>query len=330
MMNYFDPWLGDLEEEIALSAGSRRHRTALRHFDRKIAVMEIGRNVAFGGGKGGGSAPSPDPQIGLAALKNAEIGEDWLDFAREQFEVGNVRQEDMDDLTRAVTDQQLYTAEQQQQWADEDRARYTDKFLPLQDEFIEEASNYGSPERQAAAAAEAKADVRSAVDQQRQISGRQMAAMGINPASGRSRAITSSEDINAALASAGAQNSARTMVRDKGLALKADAVNLGNGLPAQAANAAGVGLNAGNSATGNTNQAMTSWRANTGIMGQGFAGAQQGYANQGNILNNLYGTQVSAYNSQNQANSAASAGIGSAIGTIGGALLTSGGGAAIF
>ena len=319
MMNYFDPWLGDLEEEIALSAGSRRRRTASRHFDRKIAVMEIGRNVAFGGKGGGGGSPSPDPNIGIAALKNAEIGEDWLDFSREQFEIGNIRQDDMDDLTRAVTDQQMYTAEQQQQWAEEDRKRYTDKFLPLQDEFIEEASNYGSPERQAAAAAEAKADVRSAVDQQRQISGRQMAAMGINPASGRSRAITSSEDIQAALAGAGAQNSARTMVRDKGLALKADAVNLGNGLPSQAAGAAGLGLTAGNSATGNTNQAMNSWRSNVGIMNAGFQGAQQGYANQGNILNNLYGTQVSNANSVRQANAASAAGTGQMVGTVVGA-----------
>lgn len=322
MMDRFDPWLGDFEEEITRSAGSRRHRTAHRHFDRKIAVMEIGRSVAFGSGGGGGSAPSPDPNIGLAALKNAEIGEDWLDFAREQFEVGNVRQEDMDELTTAVIDQQMYTAEQQQKWAEEDRKRYKDKFLPLEDEFIKEASNYGSPERQAAAAAEAKADVRTAVDQQRQISARQMAAQGINPASGRSRAVASSEDIQAALASAGAQNNARTTVRDKGLALKADAINLGKGLPSQAAAAAGLGLNAGNSATGNSNQAMGSWRANTQIMGQGFGGAQQGYAQQGNILNNLYGNQVQAWQAQNQANATSSAGIGSMVGTIAGAGIT--------
>lgn len=323
MMEYFDPWLGDLEQEIALSAGSRRHRTALRHFDRKIAVMEIGRNVAFGGGKGGGGgSPTPDPNIGIAALKNAEIGEDWLNFAKEQFATGNIRQEEMDDLTKAVIDQQMYTAEQQQQWAEEDRARYKDKFIPLEDQFIEEASNYGSPERQAAAAAEAKADVATAVAQQRQISDRQMAAQGISPASGRSRAVTASGDLNAALASAGAQNNARTMVRDKGLALKADAVNLGKGLPSQAAAAAGLGLNAGNSATGNSNQAMNSWRSNVGIVSQGFAGAQQGYSNQANILNNLYGNQVNQWSAEQQANATSSAGIGSMVGTIAGAGIT--------
>ena len=33
--------------------------------------------------KGGGSAPSPDPAIGQAALKEAQLGEEWLNFSKE-------------------------------------------------------------------------------------------------------------------------------------------------------------------------------------------------------------------------------------------------------
>lgn len=313
--SHFDFWAdaGAPEYEIAPEHLSRRLRSEHKH-DMLLGIAAIGRNVCFGG-KGGGSAPSPDPQIGQAALKNAQVGEDWLKFAREQFDVGNDRQQRMDDLTEAVIDQQMATAEQQQEWATKDRARYEEKFLPLQDEFIQTAKNYDSPERQAQVASEAKADVLKAADTQSQISQRQMASMGLNPASGRFQGVSRAEGLNTALASAGAQNSARQGVRDKALALKADAINIGAGLPSQSAAAASLGLNAGNSATGNSNQAMGSWRGNVGIMGQGFQGAMQGYANQGNILNNLYGNQLNAWSAQQQANATSAAGLGSAFGT---------------
>ena len=271
------------------------------------------------GKSSGGSAPAPDPQIGAAAMKNAELGEKWLSFAQEQFAAGNVRQEEMDDLTSKVIQQQIDTQDRANKWALEDRTRYKDVFQPLQDEFIETAKNYDSPERQAEVAAEAKADVLKAADMQTQANQRQMASMGLNPASGRFQGITRATDLNTALASAGAQNSARTAVRDKAIALKADAMNVGAGLPSQSAAAAGLGLTAGNSATGNSNQAMGSWRANTGIMSQGFGGAMQGYANQGNILNNLYGNQLQAWSENQKANATSAAGIGSMVGTIAGA-----------
>ncbi|MGA0525438.1 hypothetical protein ACO2WH_26715, partial [Escherichia coli] len=79
-------------------------------------------------GKGGGDAPAPDPNVGVAALKNAELGQNWLDFAKQQFDVGNVRQADMDALTKRVTEQQLATQDQTNQWAQEDRARYKGTF----------------------------------------------------------------------------------------------------------------------------------------------------------------------------------------------------------
>lgn len=271
--------------------------------------------VAQCGKGGGGSSPAPDPQIGQAALMNAQTGEEWLKFAKDQFEVGNVRQDKMDELTNQVIDQQLNTQDQQNKWALEDRTRYKDVFQPLQDEFVDTAKNYDSEARQAQVAGEAKADVMKAADAQQQINQRQMASMGINPASGRFAGITRADATNTALSSAGAQNSARTALRDKAIALKADAINIGAGLPSQSAAAAGLGLNAGNSATGNSAQANSNWRGNVGIVGQGYQGAMQGYANQGNILNNLYGQQVNAWSAQQQSNNASAAGTGQLVGT---------------
>ena len=321
-MRHHNFWGDDVFDD--LSCHERKQR-GHRKLATQIAVRELSRHICFGGKGGGGSAPSPDPQIGQAALANVQLGEDWLDFAKEQFTAGNIRQEDMDALTTAVIDQQLATAEQQQEWATEDRARYKDTFQPLEDEFIKEAKDYASPERQEKLAAEAKADVMSAADQQKFITQRQMAGMGLNPASGRFQGVTRSGDLNTALASAGAQNNARNMVRDKGLALKADAINMGRGLPSQASTAAGMGLSAGNYAVGNQQTANQNFYANQGVMNQGFSGAMQGYSNQGNILNNLYGNQVQAWSAQQQANAASAAGTGQLFGSIIGAGATLGG-----
>ena len=311
MDDMHDFWLeSDELDMMPRSARSRFNRA----IDRRIALVEIGRNVCFGG-KGGGSAPAPDPNIGAAAMKNAEVGEQWLGFAKEQFSVGNERQQNLDALSESVIKQQMATQDETNAWAREDRARTKSVFQPLQDDFIKEANEYASEARQQQAASEAAADVRTAFDTQGQINNRNMARMGINPTSGRYQEQNRLNGIDAATASAGAQNTARRQVRDKGLALKADAINMGSGLASSTAAAYGIGLNAGNSATGNAVQTNQNWRSNVGIMGQGFGGAMQGYSNQAGILNNLYGNQLNAWSAQQQANATSSAGIGQLVGT---------------
>ncbi|MND20847.1 hypothetical protein D3C76_48150 [compost metagenome] len=270
------------------------------------------------GGKGGGKAPAPDPQIGKAALLQAETGQDWLDFARDQFQIGNVRQQDIDALSKRVTEQQLATQDQANQWAKEDRTRYTDVYRPLEDQYIEQAKTWDSADRQAQVAAEARADVQSAADMQRQTTNRQMAAMGVNPNSGRFAGTQRAGETATALASAGAANSARDRVQQQGMAMRADAINMGKGLPSQAAGAAGLGLTAGSSALGNQLNANNSWRSNVGIMGQGFGGAMQGYAGQASTLNQQYGNQLAGWQAQQNASGANAAGLMSGIGSLAG------------
>lgn len=273
------------------------------------------------GGKGGGDAPAPDPNVGQAALKNAELGQHWLDFAKEQFAQGNVRQDAMDALVTKVTNQQLATQDQANAWAKEDRDRYKATYQPMEDQFAAEAKNYDSPERQAQMAAEAKSDVERNAAQQQQSQVRNMAAMGLNPASGRFMGQNRATSTLTALAGAGAENTARQQVRDKGLALRADAINMGKGLPSQAAGAAGLGLNAGNAAVGNTQAANSNFYQNGAVMGQGFGGAMQGYNNMGSLLNQQYNTQVNAWAAQQQAGATSGAGLGSMVGTLGGAAM---------
>lgn len=133
---------GDAGTEDFYGDIDARHQEA--RFALKLKVVEVGRNVCFGGGKGGGGggAPAPDPNIGVAALKQAEIGQGWLNFAEEQFREGNIRQEALDALTKRVTEQQIQAQDMSSGWAQQDRARYEGKFRPLEDMAVMDA--YGA------------------------------------------------------------------------------------------------------------------------------------------------------------------------------------------
>lgn len=448
-MDNFDFWTGaeGIENEIAPGHMSRRHTNrAGRKHEIAIAISTIGRNVAFGKG-GSVSSPAPDPAIGAAAMKNAQVGEDWLKFAQQQFDAGNIRQDDMDALTKRITESQLASQDKATQWAQEDRdiqndyrqkydtwanedrqlgrdtkanfdklgemagnlgtayrgqldtianeygakaaeqfefaheqkGRYRNTFQPIEDRIAKDAMSWDSDERLSSEAAKAKADVTQNAAAQRQASERSMASMGVDPRSGRFAGVSRSTDLATALAAAGAQNNARDVVRQQGIQLRGQAAAVGQqvmnnsntatgiGMQAQAARqgatqaayttgssgvaqtlqagtaglaAAGVGntsagmalsnqgagytgintgLSAGGAAIGATQAANSNFYQNNNIMAQGFGGAMQGYSNSGNILNNQYGTQVSAANAANAANAQSSAGAMQGIGTVVGA-----------
>jgi len=276
-----------------------------------------GQMRLYGGKGGGGSAPAPDPNIGKAAMENVELGKEWLGFAKDQFAQGNVRQATTDELNTKVINQQLATQDQANTWAQQDRARTLNTFQPLEDSFAQTAKDYATPAKQEDAAATAKADVLASSNIARQTNQRQMAAMGVSPDSGRFAGIDRTQDTNTALAAAGAQNNARQVVRDKGLALTADAVNMGKGLASSTAAAYGIGTNAGNSAVGNNASGNANFYANQAGMNQGFSGNIGANSSAGSMLNQLYGNQLSAWNAQQQANATSSAGLGNLIGTVG-------------
>lgn len=443
-------------------------------------------------GKGGGSAPAPDPLIGQAAMENARLGKEWLSFAKEQFAVGNERQKVTDALTGRVIEQQLDAQDKAAKRSDLQWSDYNAMYRPIErmnmldalgaqnmtDEQVMELINSqntnelsrlqadyeaniaainakpgqsvitsstsggmseeqansiaraitglsqteimaekypefaklneklandpviaalrkkkgddGSasiaakreeitkalmaggqqaqeiqkviagltPEQRQAmidaetkrfeaqkaslsdvskqvmaqrqagrvaegnAAAEAKADVVANYGQQKEMAARQMASMGVNPTSGKFAGVTRAQDTNAALAAAGAQNNARKMVRQQGIALRADQANYGRGGSSVAAQQAGIGLNSGNSAVANNASANGNFYQNAGIMNQGFQGNIGANTSAGNMLNTLYGNQVQAWAAEQQANATSSAGIGSMVGTIAGSGIT--------
>lgn len=164
---------------------------------------------------GGGSAPRPDPNIGIAAAKSAETGEMMLKWMQDQSKITN-------------------------QWATEDRSRYKSVYEPLQDQFIAEAQGYDTPERRQSAADIAAADVAVANSNAQGQRLRQAMSMGVNPASGRFMAAGAKGATDAALGEAGARNLARRQVEETGRGLRASAVNMGNGQAVNPATSMGI------------------------------------------------------------------------------------------
>lgn len=214
------------------------------------------------GGKS--KAPAADPMVGIAAMQNAEIGKEWLAYTKEQTGIAN--------------------------------ERYKEVFEPIENEFIETATNWDSPERQAKLAAEARASVISNADLANKQAQRQQAAMGVKPGSGRSDYMQNGMGLDVGLAAAAAENNARAQSRSQGAALTADVINMGKGL---------------------------SPISTMGIMRDGHTTAMQGLTNQANILQNQHNSQLQAWNQQQTANSQGISGIFGGIGTLAGLAFSS-------
>lgn len=209
----------------------------------------------------GGSAPKADKNIGIAALKSAELGESVFEWMRGQAEVTN-------------------------DWAAEDRERQQSVFIPLQDEYISEAQNWDSPERKQAAASQAVADTRLQTRIAQGANDRRMMAMGVNPASGRALSANSKASLDGGLAAMGAGNLARRQVEGEADAKRANAINLGSGLAVNPATSMGLS----NSAVGSGGQtAMQGYNQQGSLLNTQYQQQLQGWQASNSNIASLFG-----------------------------------------
>jgi hypothetical protein len=263
---------------------------------------------------GGGDAPSPDPQIGAAALKQAQLGEDYLGIVKDQLAQQQPIQQAVADRANAVADQQLAASKETQQWAEQDRDRYKSVFQPLQDQFIDEAKKYGSSEYQDQQAGQARADVMNNAAMAAGQRSRSEASMGIDPTSGRYAGIERGADTSTALGAVSAENAARDTARNKALALDSQAINMGNGMPMQALQESTTGTQTGSASIGSATTPINLQDQALGVMGGGYGAASNGYAGEASTLNQEYQSQLSAWQAQQQATSGLMSGLGSVAG----------------
>lgn len=237
----------------------------------------------------GSKPPKADPRIGQAALKMAETGaqaqRDANEIAQQQLNMGREYQSYMMDRA-AITDG----------WAAEDRSRYTDTFVPLQDDWIAEATAYDSPERKAMAADEAVADVRQQFALGRQQTQRQEASMGVRPGSGRSRSSANRMQATESLGAAGAANAARRATEATGRELRATSINMGAGLAVNPGTSMGMGTAAGS--TGMSAAAAGINSAGGSIMG-GANAAMAGQRGMMDGLNMQFNQKMAGYEAKN-------------------------------
>lgn len=241
---------------------------------------------------GKSSAPKPDPNVGLAAKEQAELGREWLEFSRQQYA-------ELKPMIEEVTQAQLEQMRDASMRSSEQWKHYESTYRPMENlsalnalgaqnmtdqqvtQLMQEkglgqseidavlASRQASRIAETEAAGQARADVMQSADLQRQMQERQMASMGVNPNSGRFQGASTARNTQTALAAAGAENQARQQVRGQAQAAVADQANFGRGGTQVAAQQAGLGLNAGSTA-------LQSGQTGGNIMGQGFQGAMAG------------------------------------------------------
>lgn len=253
--------------------------------------------------------PDYSPLI-AASTKQTELA---TKLAQEQFDWAKGAYEDNKGLVDKVTTQFLDTMQTQADNAAKDRARYESTFQPLEDSLVADAQSYASPERKAAEMGRAQAGVAQQFEAKRQAASRELESYGINPSATRFAALDIGLRADQGAAEAAAADAAGRAVDDRAMALRADAINLGRGYPAQSLNEVNASGNAGQGAAGTANNA-TITGANTmgtGIGWSGVAGSSIGQT--GSLMGQQYNDQLAYQKALNE-----SSGWGSILGLVGG------------
>lgn len=258
------------------------------------------------GGKGGSSAPPPDPALIAAQIKS--MG--FQDAAVQQIMQNSA---DMAPLQKEQLQFGLDSARTAYGQSQDDRGFMLDrreKLSGLQDSMLTDAAKFNTEDRANELAGQATADVNQGFSSAREQSGRAMARMGVNPSSGRALAMGNQTAIAQAGALSNASTNARTGARLEGRALTDRASNTLAGYPVMSMQATGAG--AGIGASGIT-------MANTGLAGLNSGSMQAGQVagQMGSNAAGMYGA-VGGYKSQ-QDKLNEGEGIGSILGGLGGA-----------
>lgn len=246
---------------------------------------------------------APDPPDMTGAIEGSkEVADMQLKFAREQADWAKQQDSMNRDVLNRVLDIQLPAMADQASNAREDRQRYEDKFRPIEDDLVNEFNTFNSPERQATERGRAMADVGSAFDAQRRNALQRLESYGVDPSQTRNAALDIGMRTQQAAAQAAAATGATRNVEDKSRALRADAINIGKGLPSQVASSYGQAVAAGSAGVGGANQTTGTSAGAFGNAGAALQGAQGGYGQVGALQTQNFGNQNAAWgNNVNQA-----------------------------
>jgi hypothetical protein len=263
--------------------------------------------------------PDPDPQIGAAALQNANIAQQQLDLGKSQLAYNQQQAAWQQPLIQKIAQQDIATSDTNTARANDQWNQYKTMFQPVENQMVSDAMNFDSPAQQEKLAGQAAADVTKSYQGGLDSNQRNMERMGINPNSGRFAAINNETSLAQAKDTAGAMNNARQGAITQGMALRAGVANFGRNMPNTGLAADSTALNAGNSAVGNIATGNATNNANTAAAQNWFGGATSASTAAGQLGLGQYQGQLNAWNSQNQNNMEGLSGIGSLVGSLAGA-----------
>lgn len=281
------------------------------------------RGMTLEGGKGGGgSAPSPDPNIGLAQQKMAEISDAYLKnwqtevwpAMKEAAAKQEIRADEQFAIDKEIQEKQIAAA-------DVTMAEYT-RNAPSREAIYKEAETYNTEANKERIAAEAIGDIKTSFGVQAADLERRNQSYGISPTSGRSMATQNATGILQAATEASAATRARNAAEQLGWAKKMDAIALSQGQFGNQATSTGLALNAGAQALNAGQQSFANYGAMSGAMSQATSTANQGWNSVGTLGVQKYNADVNAYEAQTKADSAGSAGFGSLVGSLGAAAIS--------
>lgn len=232
-----------------------------------------------------------------AALQTAQLSKEQLEWAKQIYEQERPQREAAAARANAVSDAQLASMRQNDAIAKDYYDYQVGTFRPLEKRLVAEAESYDTPERRAAEAAAAKADVTMAVDATQAATLRGQQRMGVNPNSGKVMALQNQMALGKAALLAGADSAARRNVETQGYARRMDAANLGRGLASNQATSAGVALSAGNASAANALSSLTPGNQANAQMAAGYQNAIAGQGQAASIYGDIARTQASSSNS---------------------------------
>lgn len=247
---------------------------------------------------------------------SAESAANELEFRKQQYADAQPRLNYLYDLAKKVGDSQSAAADESLALTREQNDFWRENYKPVEEQSIQESSEYGLDADQQQQAGRAAADTRTQQAISDASTNRGLMAMGINPNSGRFAGAKRVQQISDAATTAGASTNARTTARDKGIALRAGTVATGRGMQNVAGQSAGIATNQGSSAVGNT-----STGTNAALPWASFTA--DGYSEVTNTANANAGLYAGLQGSANQAAAASGSSAGQVLGLIGSAAIRS-------
>lgn len=244
-------------------------------------------------------APSPDPLIGEAARKNAEIAGEALDFYKSIYATDIKPAQDKDrELRAGLINDMRDVMTRQQDIADEQYDTYKETYLPAEKRAVEDAMGYDSDANVNRRMGIAAANVNQQFSNAQQQGARALARYGVNPNSSafaRENAKLASQQ---ALAAAGTQTGAAFDTQDRAIALRAGVADRSRGVTGTVGNflnnSSSTGVNAGNVSS----QGIGTMATGAGIMGQGFNTGIAGNQSAGNMMLGEFQGRMQGYQAQ--------------------------------